>query len=121
MHYTPEVDRAFLVQLETLGVNLKAIARLGDGKYYNKIAQLKTKEFKTAKCVLLLDTDMLVLRELSAIYTTKGIKGKIVDLANPELAILQTIFKRAGFKDYPAVRSADYDPNPTFENNFNIV
>ena len=119
VHYTPEVDPAFLIQLETLGVNLKAIARLGDGKYCNKIAQLKTTEFKTAKCVLLLDTDMLVLRELSAIYTTKAIKGKVVDLANPELAILQTIFDRAGFKVYPAVRSADYDPNPTFENNFN--
>ena len=119
VHYTPEVDRAFLTQLEALGVNLKAIARVGDGKYCNKIAQLKTREFASAKCVLLLDTDMVVLQELSAIYTTKAIKGKIVDLANPELAVLQIIFERAGFKDYPAIRSADYDPNPTFENNFN--
>lgn len=119
VHYTPEVDRAFLIQLETLEVNLKAIARLGDGKYCNKIAQLKTREFTSAKCVFLLDTDLLVLRELSAVYTTKTIKGKVVDLANPELAILQTIFEQAGFKDYPAIRSADYDPNPTFENNFN--
>ena len=119
VHYTPEVDRAFLSQVETLGVNLKAIARLGDGKYCNKIAQLQTKEFTSAKCVVLLDTDMVVLQELSAIYTTKAIKGKIDDLANPELSILQAIFHRAGFEQHPAIRSADYDGNPTFENNFN--
>lgn len=119
VHYTPEVDRGFLEQLQSLGINLRQITRLGDGKYCNKIAQLKTKEFTSAKCVFLLDTDMLVLRELSAIHSTKAIKGKVVDLANPELSILQTIFNRAGFEDYPAVRSADYDPNPTFENNFN--
>ena len=118
VHYTLEVDRAFLSRLETLGVNIIAIARLGDGKYCNKIAQLKTAEFISAKCVFLLDTDMLVMRELSAIYTTQAIKGKIVDLANPELSILQTIFNRAGFDRHPAIRLAD-DGNPTFENNFN--
>ena len=118
VHYTLEVDRAFLSRLETLGVNIIAIARLGDGKYCNKIAQLKTAEFISAKCVFLLDTDMLVMRQLSAIYTTQAIKGKIVDLANPELSILQTIFNRAGFDRHPAIRLAD-DGNPTFENNFN--
>ena len=118
VHHTPEVDRAFLTRLETLEVNIKAIARLGDGKYCNKIAQLKTAEFTSAECVFLLDTDMLVMRELSAICTTQAIKGKIVDLANPELSILQTIFSHAGFEQHPAIHSAD-DGNPTFKNNFN--
>ena len=119
VHYTPEVDRAFLARLETLGIKLKAIARFGDGKYCNKIAQLNTSEFTKAKCVFLLDTDMLVLRELSAIYTSKAIKGKIVDLANPQLSVLQAIFNQAGFKEHPTICLADYDGEPTFENNFN--
>lgn len=119
VHHPPEVDCYFLSQLESLGINLKQITRLGDGKYCNKIAQLKTPEFTKAKCVFLLDTDLLVLRELSAIYTIETIKGKVVDLANPELPILQTIFERAGFEHHPTIRLADCDPNPTFENNFN--
>ena len=118
VHHTPEVDRAFLARLKALGVNVREIARVGDGKYCNKIAQLKTVEFASAECVFLLDTDMLVLRELSAIITTQAIKGKIVDLANPELSVLQTIFNRAGFKHHPTICLAD-DGNPTFENNFN--
>jgi SAM-dependent methyltransferase len=119
VHYTPEVDRAFLNELKAIGVVVRAIERFGDGKYCNKIARLQTEEFTKAKCVFFLDTDTIVLGELSAIYSDRVIKGKIVDLANPELSVLQTIFKEAGFADYPDVCPADYDPNPTFKNNFN--
>ncbi|MEL7409485.1 MAG: class I SAM-dependent methyltransferase, partial [Cyanobacteria bacterium J06558_2] len=119
VHCTPEVDRAFLEQLKTLGINLKAIERFGDGKYCNKIAQLKTEELTRAKCVFLLDTDTIVLGQLTEVYTDNVIKGKIVDLANPQLSVLQEIFTQAGFSDHPAICSADYEADLTFANNFN--
>ena len=119
VHYTREVNPAFLDELRAIGVVLRESERFGDGKYCNKIARLKTPEFTTARCVVFLDTDTIVLGELSAIYSDRVIKGKIVDLANPKLSVLQTILKRAGFGDYPDLCPADYEPNPTFKNNLN--
>ncbi|WP_319420080.1 class I SAM-dependent methyltransferase [Pleurocapsa sp. FMAR1] len=119
VHYTLEVDQTFLQQLNILGVNLKSISRFGDGKYCNKIVQLDTREFAKAKCVFFLDTDMVVLDELEELYIPKVIRGKVVDLANPELSVLQAIFKRAGFSDTPSICNADCEKNSTFENNFN--
>lgn len=119
VHHTPEVDSTFLDQLEVLGINLRSITRFGDGKYCNKIAQLRTTEFTKATCVFFLDTDMIVLGKLSEIYSPNIIQGKIVDLANPELSVLQQIFNQAGFVNYPTICSADYESDLTFANNFN--
>lgn len=119
VHYTKEVEPAFLEQLRGLGVSLRSINRFGDGKFCNKIVQLSTPEFAQAKCVFFLDTDMIVLGNLAEAYIPNVIQGKIVDYSNPNLGVLQTIFDQAGFTDYPAICTSDHEQELTFVNNFN--
>jgi len=62
---------------------------------------------------------MIVLAELWELYTPEKISGKVVDLANPELSMLQQIFDLAGFKDYPPLCDVDCGSEQTFQNNLN--
>ena len=119
VHYTEDVDTYFIEALLGLGIKLIPIQRFGDGKYCNKIAQLETPELKAAACVFLMDTDMIVLDELWELYTPEMIGGKVVDLANPDLATLQQIFDRAGFQNYPPLVDVDCGSEQTFQNNLN--
>lgn len=119
IHYTPEVHPDFLEKLKPLKVNLRAIERLGDGKYCNKLRQLETPEFESAQCVFLLDTDMLVFQPLTELYTANTICGKVEDRAQPALQDLKAIFKHAGFSIFPEICESDCEPLPTFQNNLN--
>lgn len=101
VHYIEDVDTFLIEELIGLGIQVRPIERFGDGKYCNKIVQLKTPEFSTTECVFLLDTDMIVLEELWQIYTPQTVCGKVVDLPNPDVERLQHLFDLAGFKAYP--------------------
>lgn len=120
VHYIEDVEDFFIAEIKNIGVNTIPISRFGDGKYCNKIAQLSTQEFRNSECTFFLDSDMIVLDDLSAIYTPNKISGKIVDLPNPELTILKKLFDLAGFDSYPEICSTDCDKNSlTFKNNLN--
>lgn len=119
VHHTPEVERFFLDEISSLGINTVLISRFGDGKYCNKIAQLDTKAFEKAECVFFMDTDMIILEDISSIYKPGSISGKVVDFANPSLELLNNLFDLAGFHSRPPICSVDCDTQKTFQNNLN--
>lgn len=116
VHHTPEVDEYFIEELLCLGVKTIPIQRFGDGKYCNKIVQLDTCELWAAECIVLMDTDMIVLGSLAELYAPNAILGKIADFAIPDISALKNIFDAAGFQQYPPICDVDCGKGQTFQN-----
>lgn len=116
---TPDVDPEFIREARKLGCQINFINRFGDGKYCNKIAQLKNQAFHEYECIVLLDLDMIVLDRLDHLFKPGAICGKIVDFPNPDLNTLKTIYDLAGFQTYPSICQVDCGQELTFSNNLN--
>jgi len=120
VHYTEDVEKFFITEILSIGVNIIPIKKFGDGKYCNKIAQLSTEKFRNSECVYFLDSDMIILDDLTAIYKPNHISGKVVDFPNPELGLLKSLFQLAGFDSFPEICTTDCDEtSQTFKNNLN--
>ena len=116
---TTRVDPAFLAFLDAHGYRYRIIEPFLDGKYCNKIRQLEAFADQDVDGVFLLDADMFVLEPLAP--PEEGVFcGKVVDMPNPPLHVLQGIFAAAGIPP-PAVvdTDTDRDDHRTLANNFN--
>lgn len=113
------VDDEFLNYLIDNGYTYNLIEPYLDGKYCNKLMQLEYFRNKNIDGVILMDTDMFVLDDLSQIKGDK-IMAKRVDAPNPALSTLENIYKAASLK-LPTLGYSDWvmPNNATFKNNFN--
>jgi glycosyltransferase involved in cell wall biosynthesis len=113
------VSKDFLAFLQQRGYNHRLVAPFLDSKYCNKLQQLEGIETYLADAdgAYLLDIDMAVLAPFS-VPDNQAICGKIVDIPNPPLHVLERIFSTAGI-GLPAFVSPDCDQGMTLATNFN--
>ena len=107
VHILPGVSSDFKNRLHSLDVQVRSILPFGDSKYCNKIGQLFSIASDDADCVILMDTDMLVVKDVRGLACTDFVQGKIVDHPNPPLVVLEHIFAEAGFLTLPLPVSTD--------------
>lgn len=81
----------------------------GPGAYCNKLVQLETEALRQADRVLLLDADILILRDPRPLFDADAVRAKIVDFPLPPTEKWQQLFREAGF-DSVATAPADFAP-----------
>lgn len=101
--------------LEGLGVELVQTKPYPENPFCNKLQQLEHLNSRDFDDVVLLDCDVLVLEEPPG--SGGSVLGKPVDLGNPPIGLLQTIFAEAGLGLETA--SADVDGSATARANVN--
>ncbi|MDB5069209.1 MAG: hypothetical protein JWM87_320 [Candidatus Eremiobacteraeota bacterium] len=101
------------------GYAVHELARFGDGRHCNKIAQLDNLRDAEFDRAVLLDTDMLALADLRPFLRDDAIQGKIVDMANPPLAALREIAAASGLTSLPPVCATDARDGETYAGNCN--
>ena len=114
------VDENWLQHFRNLGVNVVEIEAFGDKKFCNKVQQLENSIIEKADCLILLDTDMIVLKDIQEIADTEFVKGRIVGGPNPSIETISEIFKIAGLKNSAKKIKIEFHPkHKTFSNYFN--
>ena len=98
------------------GVRFVRVERFGDGKFCNKLTQCTSPLFLDSDFVFLTDCDMAFLEPLDDCANYGAVVGKIVDMPNPPLPILQHLFKILNVKQ-PSI--LDTLNGKSFSNNFN--
>jgi hypothetical protein len=116
---TPEVDRRTVEMFDALGCTTHQLQPFGDGKYCNKLAQWENLKSVHADHIVFLDTDMICVSEFAEFLDADSIGGKIVDLANPELPIIDALFQHFGFDDRPQLAQVDGSDEFTYRTNCN--
>lgn len=119
VQFTPEVPSATVALFKELGCTTHRLTRFGDGRYCNKLAQWENVKASDADHYVFLDTDMICLDDFSHLLPADAVAGKIVDLDNPRLPLLDTLFERAGFTDRPEIVRAEARNAPTYRANCN--
>lgn len=100
------------------GVNIFHIKKWGDEKYCNKLQQIETKELYKYQYVFLCDCDIAILDDIGYIGKNKKICAKTVDLDNPDIKTLSTLFDTFGLT-HPKITHDTLNAQPTFDGNFN--
>ncbi|MGQ0444399.1 MAG: class I SAM-dependent methyltransferase [Beijerinckiaceae bacterium] len=117
---TPEVDARRRRLFGDLGCTVHEIQRFGDGRFCNKLNQLDSFRGLDFDLVVLLDTDTIATADLRPFLSDTEILGKIVDAANPPIAILQEIAAASGLQKQPMVCRVDHGgAKETFYGNCN--
>jgi hypothetical protein len=119
IQFTPEVSNGIMQLFEQAGYSLHTLERFGDGKFCNKLAQWANLRTITAEQILFLDTDMICIADPVPMLPRASIAAKVVDLANPELVLLDEIFARAGFSDRPPMIDVEASEMRTYLGNCN--
>lgn len=119
VQFLPEVDQRTVEIFRRLGCVTHRLNRFGDGKYCNKIGQWENlREVETDHFVFL-DTDMICVSDLSSFILGDAVGGKVVDLANPGLEVLDVLFDCAGFESRPELVGVDACEGATYRANCN--
>lgn len=116
---TPEVANRVVERFQGLGCQTHRLSRFGDGLYCNKLAQWENLRDQDIDHVVFLDTDMICIGDFTAFLPKDAIGGKVVDLPNPELALLDQLFERAGFIDRPPIIQVEASDGTTYQGNCN--
>jgi hypothetical protein len=116
---TPEVPSGVVERFKDLGCHIHRLSRFGDGRYCNKLAQWENLRDQDINHVVFLDTDMVCTGDFTEFLPHNAIGGKVVDLANPELALLDHLFDRAGFCDRPPTIRVEASKDVTYRGNCN--
>ncbi len=119
VHFLPRVGASRRRLFKELGCNVHSLAPFGDGRHCNKIGQLQALDSLDFERVVLLDTDMIATTDVRPFLGGAAIEGKIVDLANPSLTILEETAALSGLSRLPPVCEIDAGGAPTFEANCN--
>jgi hypothetical protein len=115
----PEVDEDTMARFAALGCNTHRLARFGDGRYCNKVAQWDNLRHLGLDHVVFLDTDMICVADFTVFLPADMIAGKVVDLANPSLPLLDELFRQVGFADRPHQVGVEGSAESTFLGNCN--
>ncbi|WP_313534239.1 class I SAM-dependent methyltransferase [Sphingomonas sp.] len=116
---TPEVSNQVVERFQGLGCQTHQLSRFGDGRYCNKLAQWENLRDQGVDHVVFLDTDMICIGDFGAFLPKDAIGGKVVDLSNPQLALLDHLFERAGFADRPPIIQVEASAGTTYQGNCN--
>jgi hypothetical protein len=116
---TPEVEKSTIQMFEGLGCVTHRLTPFGDGKYCNKLAQWENLREIPADHIVLLDTDMICVSSFKDFLDANCIGGKVVDLANPKLEVLGSLFDDLRFPDRPAIVQVDANEDFTYRANCN--
>jgi hypothetical protein len=119
VQFTPEVDERIVDMFRALGCATHRIERFGDGKYCNKLAQWDALRNVDADHIVLLDTDMICLGDFTPAMPAGKIGGKVVDLDNPPVEVLDELFKSMGFASRPELVRVDASSAMTYRANCN--
>lgn len=118
---TTSVSIEYISFLKSLGYNYTFVIPFLDGKYCNKITQLKyfIQNEILCKGVIFLDTDVFFLNSLN-FKKFKIFSAKIVDQPNPPIDILKNIFQKKNIPFPVTISVDDKGSNQiTFSTNFN--
>jgi hypothetical protein len=114
---TKKVDTSFIEFLDENHYNYTIVEPYLDKKFCNKIAQLDALQHTACDGVFLLDVDLFILEPLTVPDATK-FSAKLVDLPNPPIHVLESIFKASGLtlpkivdSDVVTTHSQTYDVN----------
>lgn len=119
INLTPSAKQ-YRTDFEEIGCLVRDTIFFADGKYSNKVAQLRNAP-PEADFIVCCDTDLMFMRNLASDITSKAglVLGKTVDFDNPPVDRLHAIRKM--FDDLPEIAetAADVNGNPTLAGNFN--
>ncbi len=116
---TREVPSRTVEAFRTLGCSSHVLERFGDGRYCNKLAQWDNLRDVPAEHLVFLDTDVICVDDFIRRLPANAVGGKVVDLENPQLPLLDVLFARAGFDDRPEIVDVDLRQGKTFRANCN--
>jgi hypothetical protein len=114
VQFTYEVDAPTRELFRGLGCTLHDIARFGDGRHCNRIAQLANLHRFEFDHAVLLDTGTIAIGDLRPFLSDDALVAKVVDLPQPPLPALEAVARAAGVRTLPPVGTADGAYAPTF-------
>ncbi len=105
---------------EQLGIRVVRPERFGDGAYCNKVAQMNNLLDLEASYFVLMDADTFICNSIDSIVREGRVGGKVVDLPNPEIHVLDEIYMEAMFVVRPKIMKSDiFSDRTTYASNFN--
>lgn len=119
VQFTPDVPREVIDEFRVLGCGIHQLHRFGDGRFCNKLAQWENLCGSDAEQFIFLDTDMICLENFGSWLPRQAVAGKVVDLDNPPLDLLDSIFEQVGFENRPPVVPVDSGDAMTYLGNCN--
>jgi hypothetical protein len=115
-----EGARAVTAELAARGIAHAIVPRFGDGRFCNKLSQLRSASLRERGGELALcDTDLAFSGPLAPWSGRAPLAAKPVDLPNPPLEMLTELYRRAGFARLPERVACTNAPAETFANNCN--
>lgn len=119
VHCISGMDGEYIDKCAAVGVNVAVIEPYGDGTYCNKIAQMSNEKLKDADAVILMDTDMIMLQNFENTLDSNYISAKIVDMPNPSIDVIDSLFQLSGLKKTLPDMSVECADDITYSANFN--
>lgn len=106
-------------RLQSQNIPHHTVQPFGDGKYCNKLAQLGSPLLEGAETIILCDTDIAFCTNILPRIRNTPVQAKIVDKPNPPLAMLEALFRDAGFLDFPPRARCSFSSDESFVTNCN--
>ena len=120
VHAVEGTPQAQIDLLRQFGVRVVTVARYSAAfPFLNKLRQLETPALREVEHVVLCDTDLAFASPIGHWVTGSRPRIKIVDVANPPLALWRVLFAAAGFKRAPRPAMTSLDGEQTYANNCN--
>ncbi|MCL2159445.1 MAG: hypothetical protein FWH48_08560 [Oscillospiraceae bacterium] len=98
IHCIVGTPKKILEKFSGTGANVLLIEPFGDKKYCNKIMQLSSEGLVDSDAIVLMDTDMIMLKNFEDTIDENYVSGKIVYFSNPETPTIDALFGLAGLK-----------------------
>lgn len=109
VHHTADVPKIWVDKLADKSIQVLPISFAKEEQYAFKAKQLDAAPLADFEYIVLLDTNTILLAPIEAIFNKNAIVGKIVDLPNPDIQVLKSVFSSAGFSNFPSEVEADMD------------
>ena len=120
VHAVEGTPRPQIELLRSLGIQVASVARYSRvHPFLNKLRQLESEALSAADHVVLTDTDLAFCAPIDPWIAGERPRIKIVDIANPPLAMWRTLFKAAGLSGSPRAALTSLDGVETYANNCN--
>lgn len=106
--------------LNQLGIHIALSPRFGDGRYCNKAGQIDNLISINADYYVLMDADTFICDDLNELILDNFIRGKVVDIANPRITVLDELYMQARFVARPDTLKSDLNKmHSTYNSNLN--
>jgi len=116
---TPNASAHTITLIKSFGVEVVPLQPIIDRKYCNKIAQLRNICPRASDVYVLCDTDLAFADALEPVISSKNVRAKSVDFANPPLKQLDFIRRELGVSTPPRISLTTCNHAPTYSTNCN--